>query len=108
GRAAGNAHDRDARLRLPSPAEVVGNAHRPGRVAGHGVDPAGGCTRTARENRERSRSEAIEPIVDGHRLTGVGIVAEAGPVAVALDLLVGNGSLDDHHEWGALAARRAR
>ena len=56
------------------------------------------------EHRERLRREAVEPVVDRHRLAGIGVVAEAGPVAVAVDLLVGDRALDDQHERLDLAA----
>src|SRR5262249_40594167 len=41
-RTAGYAHDRQPRLRLPGPAEIVGHAHGAGRVALHRVDAAVG------------------------------------------------------------------
>ena len=100
----GHAHDRDAGLRLPAPAEVVGHAHRAGRVAGHGVDAAVGGARADREHRERLRGEAVEPLARRHRLVGVGVVAEPAPVALALDRLVGDRALDDEHERLELAA----
>ena len=49
-RATGHAHDRQAGLRLPVPAEVVGHAHRAGRVA----RPSRGSRRTSRRSRPRS------------------------------------------------------
>ena len=100
----GHAHDRDARLRLPAPAEVVGHAHRAGRVAGHGVDAAVGRARADREHGQRLRRQPVEPLARRHRLVGVGVVAEAAPVALALDRLVRDRALDDEHERLELAA----
>ena len=103
-RASRDAHDRDAGLRLPVPAEVVGNSHRAGRVAGHGVDAAVRCARARRENRKRLRRETIEPLARRHRLIGVGVVPEPAPVALALDRLVRDGAFHDEHERLELAA----
>ena len=47
--------------------------------------------------------EAVEPLARGHRLVGVGVVAEPAPVALALDRLVRDRSLDDQHERLQLA-----
>ena len=47
----GHADDRDAGLALPVPAQVVGDAHRAGRVAGHGVDAAVGGAGPDRDDR---------------------------------------------------------
>ena len=97
-RAARHAHDRDARLRLPSPPEVVGHAHR----AGRDCRPWRGCRRSraraGREHDERLRRQAIEPLARRHRLVGVGVVAEPAPVALALDRLVRDRSFDHEDE----------
>ena len=103
-RAAGHAHDRDAGLRLPVPPEVVGHAHRPGRVAGHRVDAAVGGAGADGDDGERLRREAVEPLVGRDRLAGHRVVAEAAPVALAGELLVGDRTLDDEHERLQLAA----
>ena len=53
---------------------------------------------------EGLRGQAVEPLARGHRLVGVGVVAEPAPVALALDRLVGDRALDDEHERLQLAA----
>ena len=68
------------------------------------VDAAVGRAGADGEDRQRLRREAVDPVVDGHRLAGVGVVAEPRPVAVAVDLLVGDRALDDEHERIELAA----
>ena len=102
-RAARHAHDRDPGLRLPAPTEVVGHAHRAGRVAGHGVDPAVAGARAGAQHDERLRGQPVEPLARRHRLVGLGVVAEAAPVALALDGLVGDRALDDEDERIELA-----
>ncbi len=46
----------------------------------------------------------MEPLAGGHGLVGLGIVPEAAPVALALDGLVGDRTLDHQHEGLELAA----
>ena len=104
GRAAGHADDRDARLRLPRPAEVVRHPHRAGRVARHGVDAAVGRAGADGEDGQRLGREPVEPLAGGHRLAGLGVVPEAAPVPLGLDLLVRDRALDDQHERLQLAA----
>ena len=84
--------------------EVVGHAHGAGRVAGHGVDAAVGGARPDRDDRQGLRREAIEPLAGGHGLVGVGVVPEPAPVALALDRLVRDRSLDHEDERLELAA----
>ena len=48
--------------------------------------------------------QPVEPLAGGHRLAGLGVVPEAAPVALGLDLLVRDGALDDEHERLQLAA----
>src|SRR3954451_10472726 len=97
-RAARHADDRDAGLGLPVPAEVVGHAHRAGGVAGHGVDPAVRGAGPGGHDGRRLGRQPVEPLAGGDRLPGGGVVAEAGPVPLVLDLLVGDGPLDDQDE----------
>ena len=42
--------------------------------------------------------QTIDPFVGGNRLAGVGIGSKSRPVALFLDLLVGNGALDHQDE----------
>ena len=102
----GHADDGDARLRLPVPAQVVGHAHGPGGVSGHGVDTAVAGARAGAQHDERLGRQAVEPFTGGHGLVGVGIVPEAAPVALLLDGLVGDRPLDDQHERVELAPVR--
>src|SRR5215216_1874546 len=95
--AAGHTHDRDAGLGLPAPAQVVGDAHGPGGVAGHGVDAAVGGAGADGQHGQGLGGQAVDPLAGGHGLAGVGVVAEAAPVALALDRLVGDRALDDQH-----------
>src|SRR6516225_3195718 len=97
-RAAGDADDRQSGLGLPVPAEVVRHAHRAGRVPRHRVDPAVGGAGADGEDHGRLRRQPVEPFACRHRLTGLGGVAEAAPVALRLDRLVRDGALDDEDE----------
>ncbi len=97
-RATGHVHDRKSGLRSPVPAEVVGDPHRPGGIAGHGMDAAVGRARADREDRRRLRGEPVEPLARGDRLAGGGIVAEPAPVALFLECLVRDRPLDHQHE----------
>src|ERR671912_878886 len=87
-RAAGHAHDRQAGLALPGPAQVVGHAHGPGGVAGHGVDAAVGGAGADGQHGQGLGGQAVDPLAGGHRLAGRGVVAEPAPVAFLLDRLV--------------------
>jgi hypothetical protein len=84
-------------------AEVVSHAHRPGRVAGHGVDPAVRGAGPDREHRQSLVRQPVEPLAGGHRLPGHRVVAEAAPVALVLECLVGDRPLDDEDERLQLA-----
>ena len=68
GRAARDADDRQAGLRLPVPAEVVGHAHRAGRVVLHRRDAAVGRAGPDRDDRRRLRREPVHPLVHRDRL----------------------------------------
>ena len=103
-RAAGHAHDRQPGLGPPVPAEVVGHAHRAGRVAGHRVDAAVGGAGADRQDRGRLRRQPVQPFAGGHRLPGRRVVAEAAPVALGLDRLVRDRAFDHEHERVELAA----
>ncbi len=103
-RAAGHADDGQARLGLPVPAEVVGHAHRAGRVAGHRVDAAVGGAGADRDDGGGLRRELVEPFAGRHRLAGERVVAEAAPVALGLDRLVRDRALDDEDERLEFAA----
>ena len=96
-RAAGNADHGQVGLRAPLPAEVVRHSHRPGGVVLHRRDAAVGGAGADRDHRRRLGGEPIDPLVDGDRLA-VGADPEAGPVALAIDLLVAERSLDHEHE----------
>src|ERR1700722_18892336 len=102
--ATGYAHDRQAGLRLPRPAQVVRYAHRARRVAGHRVNAAVARTRPDGDHCGCLRREPIEPLTCRHGLPGWRVVAEPRPVAGRLDLLVGNRPLDHQNEWLELAA----
>ena len=103
-RAAGHADDRDAGLGLPVPAEVVGHAHGAGRVAGHGVDAAVGGAGAGGDDGGGLGRQPVQPLAGGHRLAGRRVVAEPAPVALVVQLLVGDGALDHQHERLQLAA----
>ncbi len=105
-RATGHAHDRDARLGLPVPSEIVGHPHGARRVARHRVDAAVSGARPHRHHRGRLGGEAIQPFAGGHWLAGCRIVTEPAPVSLVLDLLVRDGPLDDQHERFQFASVR--
>ncbi len=100
----GHAHDRQPGLRRPLPAEVVGHAHRSRRVARHGVDAAVRRAGADRDDRCRLGRQPVEPLGGLHRLPGHRVVPERGPVALLLDRLVGDRTLDHQHERLELAA----
>ena len=102
--AARHADDRQPRLGLPVPAQVVGHAHGAGRVARHRVDPAVGGAGADGQDRGGLRRQPVEPLAGGHRLARRRVVAEAAPVALGLDRLVRYGPLDDEDERVELAA----
>ena len=83
--------------------EVVGQAHRPGRVVLHRRDPAVGGARPDGDDGGRLVGQAVDPLVGGDGLAVLGVDAEAGPVALAVDLLVGDRALDDEDEGVELA-----
>ena len=104
-RAAGHADDRQAGLGLPVPAEVVGHAHRAGRVAGHRVDAAVRRAGADGDDRRRLRApagRATRVVVIGWPVAG--LLPNAAPVALVLDRLVRDRALDDQHERLELAA----
>ena len=84
-----------------------GSRARPWRRSG--CRPWRGCRRRWRRCRRRRSAvrlgrQPVEPLAGGHRLAGRRVVAEAAPVALVLDLLVGDRALDDQHERLELAA----
>ena len=105
GRATRHAHDRGCRPWSASPSR--GSRARPWRR--WGCRPWRGCRRSSRagpdrEDRERLGRQAVEPLAGGHRLVGRRVVAEAAPVALVLDRLVGDRPLHDQDERLQLAA----
>ena len=103
-RAARDAHDRQAGLRPPVPAEVAGHSHRPGWIARHRMNTAIGGAGADREDRRRLGRQPVQPFVGRHQLPGRRVVAETAPVALFLDRLVGDGPLDDEDERFKFAA----
>ena len=102
-RATGDVDDGNARGGGPAPAEVVTQAHRARRVVLHRRDAA---VRRAGAQGNRCgglRREAIDPLVRGDRLTVGRVDTHPGKVALAVDLLVRNRSLDDEDERVELA-----
>ena len=70
------------------PAEVVGQPHAAGRVAGHRVDAAVGRAGADRDHAPGLRREPVDPPVQRQRLAGRQVVAERRPIALAVDVLV--------------------
>ena len=102
-RATGDVDDRKSRSRGPAPAEVVAHAHGAGRVVLHGRDAAIRGARSQRDNRRCLRSQPVDPLVRGDRLSVRGVDSHACEVALAVDLLVRQRSLDDEDERIELA-----
>ena len=69
-----------------------------GRIAFHGVDAAVGGASAAGHHGQRLGSEAVNPLIGGDGLAGLGIGAERRPVSLLLDLLVGDGAFHHEHE----------
>ena len=106
-RAAGDVDDRDAGLRLPVPAEVVGAA--PSRPSGCSSSP--GCRRRWRRCRSATTAAAFGARRSIHSFVVIGWPVSGSmpmrrPVAVAVDLLVRDRALEDQHERVELAAPR--
>ena len=94
----------DSPSRDEAVAEVVAQAHRARRVVAHRGNAAVGGAGAERHHDRGARREPVEPRARGDRLA-VRVDAEAAPVTVAVDLLVGDRALDDEHERVELAAR---
>ena len=62
------------------------------------MNAAVGGAGSAGDDGESLGSEAVDPLAGGDGLAGVGISSQTCPVAFLLDLLVGDGSLDNKHE----------
>ena len=75
-------------------------------LPGHGVDAAVGGAGAGRDDGQRLGGEAVDPLAGGDRLAGLRVGAQGGPVAFALDLLVGDRALDDQDEGVEPALRR--
>ena len=97
-RAARDADDRQVGARPPVPAEVVGQAHRAGRVVAHRGDAAVGRARPDGHHGRGLRREPVDPLVDGDRLAVELVDAEARPVPLAAELLVGDRALEHEDE----------
>ena len=78
-RAAGHVDDRQPAGRPPVPAQVVGQAHAPGRVAGHGVDAAVGRARAGGDHGPGLRGQPVDPVAGRDRLAGRRVGAERRP-----------------------------
>ena len=61
------------------------------------MDSTIGGARARGDDRPGFGRQPIDPLVDGNRLAGGGIIAHGGPVTVAVDLLVRDRALDDEH-----------
>ena len=90
--------DRHAGLRPPVPAQVIGQAHAAGGVARHGVDAAVGGAGAGRDDGPGLGGQAVDPVAGRDRLAGLLVGAQGRPVALVLDLLVGDRALDDQDE----------
>src|ERR1017187_5681382 len=97
-RAARHADNRQARLGLVIPAQVVRYAHGAGRVTRHRVDTAVGGAGSYRQDGRGLGGQPVEPFVGGHRLARRRVVAEAAPVPLGLNVLVRDRPLDDEHK----------
>ena len=102
-RAPRDADDREAGRGPEVPAEVVGQAHRAGRVVLHRGDAAVGGARPDRDHGRGLRREPVDPFVGRDRLAVLRVDADPGPVPVAVDLLVRDGALEDQDERVELA-----
>src|SRR5450755_588993 len=102
-RAAWDAHDRQAGLGLPAPAQVVGQAHGAGGIVLHRRDAAIGGAGADRDDCGGLRREPVHPLVHRDRLPVLRIHGEAGPVALTVYLLVAERALDHQHERIQLA-----
>src|SRR4029453_15024140 len=90
--------DPHARLPLPAPAQIARTPHCPGRVAGHGMDPAVRCAGPGSDDSRSLGSKSIQPFGSRDRLAGGRVVTEPAPVAFVLYLLVRNRAFDHEYE----------
>jgi hypothetical protein len=97
-RTPGHAHDRDARPGPPAPAQVVRQAHRPRRVALHGVDAPVGGARPGRDDRPGPGRQPVDPLARRDRPAARAIRPHRGPVPLAGERFVRHGALDDEDE----------
>ena len=84
--------------------EVVGDAHRAGRVAGHRVDAAVRRAGPDRHDRGRLACQPVQPLGRLDRLARRRVGTEPRPVPLGLDRLVRDRPLDDEDERLELAA----
>lgn len=96
--AAGNIDDGYSGLGAEIPTEVVGQSHAARRVARHGVNAAIGRAGTGRHHRPGFRGQPVDPGVERDRLAGLRVGAQRRPVALALDVLIGDRAFDDQDE----------
>src|SRR5581483_5830558 len=102
-RASGHVNDGDTSVRLPIPAETIGQAHASRGISLHGMDSAEGSARSRSNDSPSLAGKPVDPVTSRNRLAGFGIGPEGGPVSLRLIVLVGNGALDDKNEGRQLA-----
>ena len=87
------------------PAEIVCHAHTTGRIAPHGVD-ATICRAGPRgDDRQRFRRQAVKPLRNGDCVASLGVGAEGGPLAVAANPFVWDGTFHHQYKVREFAAR---
>src|SRR3984885_744494 len=98
--------DRKACFRTPLPTEIIREAHTSRWVPGHCVNSAVCSAGPDCDHRSGLLRQPINPFVCCDWLTGFGVGADCSPVALFLDLFVGDRALDHQNERLELSFRR--
>src|ERR1043166_1180346 len=89
-----HANNRNSRLRLPFPPEVVRHTHTAGWISSDRMDAAIRSALPCGQDRPSLWSQSVDPNGGRNRLSGFCVVAESRPITVFLDAFIRNRALD--------------
>ena len=101
-----DANNGNARLRAPSPAQVIGEPHASGWVALHRMDSAIRCACSSSQYRPCFRRQPVDPVTRCYGLTGGLVGPKRCPISSLFVSLIRNGPLHHQDERSLLAFRR--